>query len=81
MKKEEIVSIVDGIVRTVLRIPPTGPEVTSRKATVGWDSLKHIEIMFAVEERFALEFSESQLADLDSLVKIADAVDQQLSGL
>lgn len=50
-----------------------GVEVT-RQNTVSWDSLKHIEIMFALEDELGVEFSEEELAALDSVRKIVDAV-------
>ncbi len=50
-----------------------GAEVT-RQNTVSWDSLKHIEIMFALEDELGVEFSEEELVALDSVTKIVDAV-------
>ena len=45
---------------------------TSRLNTPQWDSLKNIEIIFAVEDELGLEFSEEELASLDSVAKIVD---------
>jgi acyl carrier protein len=39
-----------------------------------WDSLKHVEIMFAVEDEFSVSFTEEELAELDSVERIVDAV-------
>lgn len=46
----------------------------SRKNTPEWDSLKHIELMFALEDRFDIQFSEEELARLDSVATIVEAV-------
>jgi len=79
MNKSEIEAEVLNILQTILRRQLAGLDGISRKTVMGWDSLKHIEIMFALEDHFRLEFSESQLADLDTLEKIVEAIDQHLS--
>lgn len=43
---------------------------SSRHNTPQWDSLKHIEIIFAVEDELDIEFSEEEMATLDSVAKI-----------
>jgi len=45
---------------------------TSRDNTPQWDSLKHIEIIFAVEDELHIEFSEEEMATLDSVANIVD---------
>jgi acyl carrier protein len=45
---------------------------TSRENTPQWDSLKHVEIIFAVEDELGIEFSEKELASLDSVAKIVN---------
>ena len=34
---------------------------TSRKTEPAWDSLKHMEIIFAVEEKWGVTFSENEI--------------------
>ena len=48
-----------------------------REQTGGWDSLKHVEIMFALEDEFGLEFSEQELGGLDSTAAIVKAVSEK----
>jgi acyl carrier protein len=43
---------------------------TSRQNTPQWDSLKHIEIIFSVEDELGIEFSEKEMAGLDSVAEI-----------
>lgn len=45
-----------------------------RADTQQWDSLRHIELMFAIEDHFGVQFSEHQLATLSSLEAIAIAL-------
>lgn len=44
---------------------------TSAKDVAGWDSFRHIEILVAVEERFAVRF---RTHDLDRLRNLGDLV-------
>jgi len=43
---------------------------SSRENTPAWDSLKHIEVIFAIEDELGVEFSEAELADLNSVERI-----------
>lgn len=45
---------------------------SSRENTPQWDSLKHIEIIFCLEEELAVEFSEEQLKQLNSVRQIVE---------
>jgi acyl carrier protein len=47
---------------------------TSRINMPAWNSLKHMEIMFAIEEQFDIQFSELELSELDSLSEIVNAL-------
>lgn len=74
MDLQETEKRVTGILAVILKRDfPAGQDAT-RETTAGWDSLKHIEIMFAVEEEFGIEFSEAELGSLDSVRSIARAV-------
>lgn len=44
----------------------------SRASESSWDSLKHIQIIFAVEEKFGVQFKEEEIPALDSLAKIQE---------
>lgn len=46
----------------------------SRATMPAWDSLKHMQIVFALEDRFGIEFTEEQIPKLDSVRSIADHV-------
>ena len=50
---------------------------TSRENTPQWDSLKHIEIIFAVEDELEIEFSQQEMVGLDSVAKIVSAAVNQ----
>ena len=66
----------DTRVREVLRlslktnVPDKGP--FSREDDENWDSLKHVEMIFMLEDEFDVQFSEADLAKLDSVDAIVD---------
>lgn len=72
MDRQEVESAVVKIVGAILK-QPVGPEA-SRAQLVAWDSLKHIEIMFALEDEFGVVFSEEQLSSLGSVAAIVARV-------
>jgi acyl carrier protein len=61
------------LVRQVLRLPES-VDVAERANTSEWDSLKHMEIVFALEDRYDVRFDESEFDALDSVASIAAAV-------
>jgi acyl carrier protein len=67
--REEIATLV----RQVLRLPESAGAV-ERGGTSEWDSLKHMEIVFALEDRYDIRFDESEFDALDSVDSIAAAV-------
>ncbi len=74
MNRQEIEATVLATLSAVLKRPlPQGAQ-TSRDNTPEWDSLKHVEIMFALEDELATEFSEDELAQLSSAASIIDTV-------
>jgi acyl carrier protein len=39
-----------------------------------WDSLRHVELIFSIEDEFEIRFDEAELADLTSLHALTEAV-------
>ena len=70
MSPSEIEIQLIEILSTVLGQPITAS--ASRTTESSWDSLKHIQIIFAVEEKFNVQFKEEEIPTLDSLVKIQE---------
>ena len=52
---------------------------TSPRNTRSWDSLKHLEVVLAVEGAFSVQFSMPEIVGLDSLGKIRQLL--QLKGV
>lgn len=67
MNRKDVEERVSLVFSTILKAET--PNIT-RENTPRWDSLKHLQIMFAVEEEFGVEFSPDELKKLDSAEKI-----------
>lgn len=67
------------LLRTILRTPGE-PAVELRRADiVAWDSLKHMEIVFALEDQYGVRFEESEFAALDTSSAITAALRRHLA--
>ena len=62
---QDIESRVIEIVAQALKHPVTRD--TTRESTAAWDSLKHIELVFAIEDELQIRFDENELEALDSV--------------
>ena len=60
------------VLEAVLSTDLSGVDV-SRETVDLWDSIKHVEIIFALEDEFAVEFSEEEMAELSTLAAIVQA--------
>jgi acyl carrier protein len=49
----------------ILRRPIREEENPSRAAEPGWDSLKHVELVFLFEDHFGMRFSEQEIAEIE----------------
>lgn len=66
---------VNSIMSAVLKIPVENSSEITRSETPVWDSLKHVELVFSLEDAFEITFSKDQLANLDTLDKIVDTIE------
>lgn len=71
MSRQEIEIIVLGVLAAVLKCSVSSD--SRRKDHPEWDSLKHIEVVFAIEDELNLQFSEDTLAKMDSVESIVES--------
>lgn len=74
MDRKQVEQAVLTVLAAVLKQTFSGGIDITRQNTPQWDSLKHIEIMFALEDELGVMFSEEELATLDGLQKIVEVV-------
>ena len=73
---EELAGVVAAIVARVLRMSPEEAFVARRGEQEAWNSLKHIEIVFQIEEEFEVQFEEDEIAELFDVKSIITALDR-----
>jgi acyl carrier protein len=76
MPTDSLMLKVSEIVGLALRRPPDGLIRLQRDQISEWDSLKHMEIVFAVEDSCGIEFREEELLNLNSIAAICEAVER-----
>jgi acyl carrier protein len=79
MTRDEVESRVHEVLALVLKRPNQPREPLRRAEVPEWDSLSHVEIIYAVEESTGVTFSEEELAALDGSEAIVDAVERHLA--
>ena len=47
---------------------------TSRQTTPEWNSLKHMEILFAIEEEFEIQYSVEEMVEISSVLDIVNSI-------
>jgi acyl carrier protein len=62
----------------ILRREIAEDENPSRATEAGWDSLKHIELVFLVEDHFGVRFAEQEIAELEDARGIERLVEAHL---
>ena len=68
-------SEVRRLLATVLERPVDDAEFLSRASEPRWDSLKHVEIIFLIEDHFGILFAPHDLEALNDIEGIVRAVD------
>ena len=76
MNDTEILEKVRQIVIAVLQEPIAPGQDVTRGSTPGWDSLKHVELLFALEDACDIKFDRQEFAELDSLDALVSAIDK-----
>lgn len=67
--------VVREVMSLVLGVSPES-DTTKRSDLPQWDSLKHVELVFALEDACGVEFGPDELTSLDSLDAIVSHVER-----
>lgn len=77
MENSQIIEELSAILKAILGKDVTAE--TSRENEPAWDSLKHMQIVFAVEEQFEVQFEEEEIAELTSVKAFAESLGSKKS--
>ena len=72
-----VVARVRAVLGEVLGPSATQLDNPSRDTVPEWDSLAHVEVLFALEEEFSVRFPADQLGTLTSLEAIVEALEHE----
>jgi acyl carrier protein len=75
----DIESEVRELLLRMLRLAGDPRREISRESIDRWDSLKHMEIVFALEDRYDVRFDEAEFAELDSPAAITRLLRRHLA--
>ena len=65
---------INELILNVLKLPSPGPSALFRSELAQWDSLKHMELVFALEDRYGVQFDEAEFPILVSTDAIVAAL-------
>ena len=77
MTRTQIQSAVAELLSITLGRQVPQNESVSRDSESTWDSLRHIELILMLEERFGVRFSEEEMAELRDSTKIVHAIEEK----
>ena len=73
MNRQQIKEVVLSVLSTVLKCEVN--DEGARENLAQWDSLKHIEVIFAIEDELNFQFPEEILPNLNSVESIVEAAE------
>ncbi|WP_448625331.1 acyl carrier protein [Geodermatophilus sp. URMC 64] len=79
MTRNDVEARVHEVLALVLKLPSPPQEPLLRAEVPEWDSLSHVEIIYAVEESLDVTFSEEEMSELDGSAAIVAAVERNLA--
>jgi acyl carrier protein len=71
---DEVDREIRRVLGTVFGRPVGADELLSSKTEPSWDSLRHVEVLLAVEGALDVRFDEEEMAELDSVDKLVRSV-------
>jgi acyl carrier protein len=78
VSRAEIEAAIRQALETVLGRMIAPGENVRRDRESSWDSLKHVELIFSVEDTLDIQFEAEELGALDSYGKLVDAAEMRL---
>jgi len=74
----------DQVLAIVADILAVSPEMltgqSSPKSVESWDSIRHLNLVLALEERFSIQFSPEEMEQMQTIGQITSLVESKLTG-
>jgi acyl carrier protein len=79
MKREEILEITGSVFREVFMDDSLQISLQSHAGEIsGWDSMTHIELISAIENRFSIQFSFREIMNFNTVSDMIDMIEKHL---
>ena len=72
--RNDILKRLEGVIEDVLDADVTLSESTTADQVDGWDSVKTVEIVVAIERAFSVRFNLGEIAALDNVGQLVDRI-------
>jgi acyl carrier protein len=77
----EIIEQVRIIVADVLSVPPSALTIQSSPQSLeSWDSVRHLNLVLALEEKFSIQFSPEEMEQMGDVGRIVSLVELKAGG-
>lgn len=76
MKADELDARVRDAISIALKRPVDESESIDRDTEPKWDSLKHVELLFSLEDIFSIRFDEKELAELNNISALVESIEK-----
>lgn len=76
MKTNELNAKVREALSKALKRPVNESESIDRDTEPKWDSLKHVELLFSLEDIFSIRFDEKELAELNNIEALVESIEK-----
>lgn len=76
MKADELDARVRDAISIALKRPVDESESIDRDTEPRWDSLKHVELLFSLEDIFSIKFDEKELAELNNIEALVESIEK-----
>lgn len=70
---------INEIIVEILELEVANEELMNRENNVGWDSIKHLEIIMAIEEEFDIRFSSSEVTNIKDVTDLYRMVEEKIN--
>jgi len=81
MIRSEVEARLLDVLATILDVPRRSLGQEASRATLDvWDSLKHMHVILALEDDFKVEFSDTEISELDSASDLITAIVAKTNG-
>jgi acyl carrier protein len=77
----DILEQVRMIVADVLSVPPSALTIQSSPQSLeSWDSVRHLNLVLALEEKFSIQFSPEEMEQMGDVGRIVSLVESKAGG-